>query len=207
MRELICRRLAGTRPADPTQWRVPGLEGDVPRLLRSLRPGRIVPAAVLSPVVDRADGLGLWLTVRARHLKHHPGQISFPGGRLEAGDPGPEAAALRETEEEIGLTADRIRVAGFLPNYLTITGYSVTPVVAFVDPDAKLQADTTEVAEIFEAPLDYVLDPRNMHRRAKRFMGVKLPYYEIPWGEYNIWGATAAMLVGLRQTLYPEEEQ
>jgi 8-oxo-dGTP pyrophosphatase MutT (NUDIX family) len=206
VRELIRRRLEGTRPADPSEWRVPGLGGDIPRLLRTLRPRRIVPAAVLIPVVDRGDDPGLLLTVRADHLKHHAGQISFPGGRLESGDAGPEAAALRETEEEIGLPAERIQIAGFLPNYLTITGYSVTPVVAFVDPDAELIADTTEVAEIFEAPLSHVLDPRNIHKRSKRFMGLQLPYYEIPWQRYNIRGATAAMLVGLRDTLYPEDE-
>jgi 8-oxo-dGTP pyrophosphatase MutT (NUDIX family) len=206
VRELIRRRLEGTRPADPSEWRVPGLGGDIPRLLRTLRPGRIVPAAVLIPVVDRGDEPGLLFTVRSDQLKHHAGQVSFPGGRLEPGDAGPEAAALRETQEEIGLPAERIRIAGFLPNYLTITGYSVTPVVAFVDPDAELVADTTEVAEIFEAPLAHVLDPRNIHKRSKRFMGLRLPYYEIPWQSYNIWGATAAMLVGLRDTLYPEDE-
>ena len=165
-----------------------------------------MPAAVLIPVVDRGDEPGLLFTVRSDQLKHHAGQVSFPGGRLEPGDAGPEAAALRETQEEIGLPAERIRIAGFLPNYLTITGYSVTPVVAFVDPDAELVADTTEVAEIFEVPLAHVLDPRNIHKRSKRFMGLRLPYYEIPWQSYNIWGATAAMLVGLRDTLYPEDE-
>ncbi len=179
--------------------------GDLPRMMRRLRIRRLVPAAVLVPIVDRPGGLSLLLTRRADDLKHHPGQISFPGGRLEDRDEGPTGAALRETQEEVGLHQDHVEVVGYLDNYLTITGYAVTPVVGFVRPGFELTLDTTEVAEAFEVPLSYVLDRERVFRRQRRFLGIRLPYFEIPYGEYNIWGATAGMLISLRQRLFEEE--
>jgi 8-oxo-dGTP pyrophosphatase MutT (NUDIX family) len=168
-------------------------------------PKRLTPAAVLITLVDHSDGLSVILTKRAEHLKHHAGQISFPGGRQEQSDDGPAAAALRETYEEIGLKDDRIEILGYLDNYLTITGYSVTPVVGVVRPGFVLDIDQTEVAEAFEVPLAYLFDKSNALRREKRFMGVRVPYYEIPYRRHNIWGATAGMLVSFRMRIFEEE--
>jgi len=201
VKDVIARRLAGTRPAPPEDYRVPGIAGDLPRRLARLRPGRLTPAAVLVPIVERPEGLTILFTVRSEGLKHHAGQVSFPGGRLEPGDEGPRQAALREAEEEIGLPVGHVTVAGYLHNYMTITGYSVTPVVGFVRPDFDLVLDRTEVAEAFEVPLDYLFAPGNMQRKYSRYLGVRLPYFEIPWGPHRIWGATAAMLVNFRDTL------
>lgn len=205
MRELIRERLAGTSPGAPEDIHVPGVFGDLPRMLQRMRFRRLVPAAVLIPLIDHRDGLTVLLTRRSDELKHHPGQVSFPGGRLETHDAGPAAAALRETEEETGLKTGRVEVVGYLDNYLTITGYSVTPVVGFVRPGFEYVPDETEVAEIFEVPLAHLFDPANVVRRQKRFMGVSLPYFEIPYGRHHIWGATAGMLVGFRQRIYPDE--
>ncbi len=201
VKEAIRRQLSGTAPAPPENYRVPGLAGDLPRPLRHLRPRRIIPAAVLVPLVERPSGLTVLLTVRSEALKHHAGQVSFPGGRLDPDDAGPREAALREATEEIGLPPGNVEVAGYLQNYLTITGYSVTPVVGFVDPAFDLALDPTEVSDAFEVPLDYLFAPGNMQRRYKRYLGVRLPYFEIPWGHYRIWGATAAMLVNFRDSL------
>ena len=205
LRELIRHRLDGSRPAPADRVSVPGTRGDLPYLLRRMVPKRLTPAAVLITLVDHNDGLSVILTKRAEHLKHHAGQISFPGGRQEQSDDGPAAAALRETYEEIGLKDDRIEILGYLDNYLTITGYSVTPVVGVVRPGFVLDIDQTEVAEAFEVPLAYLFDKNNALRREKRFMGVRVPYYEIPYRRHNIWGATAGMLVSFRMRIFEEE--
>ncbi len=183
---------------------MPGVPGDLPLLLRRIRLGRVVPAAVLVPLMDRPDGLSVLLTRRADHLTHHAGQISFPGGRLEPSDKSAAEAALRETEEEIGLPPSHVEIIGYLDNYITITGYSVTPVVGIVCPDFDMRIDKTEVAEAFEVPLDYVLDPAKVRRREKKLFGIHVAYYEIPYGRYNIWGATAGMLVAFRMALTGE---
>jgi 8-oxo-dGTP pyrophosphatase MutT (NUDIX family) len=206
VRQLIARCFAGTSPAPPEHYRIPGVPGDLPPALERLRPGRLVPAAVLVPVVERPQGLTVLFTVRAPDLRHHAGQVSFPGGRLDAADPGPREAALREAEEEVGLRGELVEVAGYLPNYMTITGFSVTPVVGFVADAFQPRPDATEVSEAFEVPLEILLDPGSMQLRHKRFMGVKLPFFEMPWGEHLIWGATAAMLVNFRDMLRGYEE-
>ncbi|MGD8976210.1 MAG: CoA pyrophosphatase [Gammaproteobacteria bacterium] len=205
LRDLIRRRLAGSQPQPADRINMPGY-GDLPQMIRRLRIRRLVPAAVLVPIIDRPAGLSLLLTRRAEDLKHHPGQISFPGGRLESGDRGPAGAALRETREEVGLPEGHVEIVGYLDNYLTITGYAVTPVVAFVRPGFELELDTTEVAEAFEVPLTHVLDRERVVRRHSRFLGLRLPYFEIPYRDYNIWGATAGMLISLRQRLFEEQE-
>ena len=206
MKSLIARRFAGTRPDPPERYRVPGLGGDLPAALERLRPTRLVPAAVLLPIVERQGGLTMLFTVRAAGLRHHAGQVSFPGGRLDPGDPGPREAALRESAEEVSLAPGLVEVAGYLPNYLTITGYSVTPVVGFVAPEFEPAPDHTEVSEAFEVPLEVLLEPGNMMLRHKRYLGVRLPYFEMPWGAHRIWGATAAMLVNFRDTLRERDE-
>jgi 8-oxo-dGTP pyrophosphatase MutT (NUDIX family) len=165
-----------------------------------------VPAAVLVPIVDRADGLAVLLTQRSSRLPHHPGQISFPGGRLESTDADAVAAALRETEEEIGLPRSLVRVAGFLPDHLIpVSGYRVTPVVSFVDPRYELRLDPTEVDEAFEVPLGHFLDPTNHVARVREYAGEPIEFIDMPFGPRNIWGATAGMLLTLYRLLRGEE--
>jgi len=164
---------------------------------RERRPRPLVPAAVLVPIVEHRQGPTVLLTQRTGHLHDHPGQISFPGGRIESRDRGPVAAALRETEEEVGLTAESIEVVGFLDDYETVTRYLITPVVAFVRPGFQLTLDTFEVAEAFEVPLDFLLDPGNHQIHGAQRNGERRRYYVIEYGEHYIWGATAGMLMDL----------
>ncbi|MBI5781999.1 MAG: CoA pyrophosphatase [Rhodocyclales bacterium] len=152
------------------------------------------PAAVLAPLVLSPAGPQLLLTRRTAHLAHHPGQISFPGGRMEPGDPGPVEAALRETEEEIGLSPQRVQVLGALPPYVTITGYRITPLVGWVEDPGELRPDPFEVAEVFTVPLSHVLDPRRYVRYSLTYGEQRRHYWAVPWRQYFIWGATAAML-------------
>lgn len=159
---------------------------------------------MLVPLVRRGDALTVLLTERAAHLKHHPGQVSFPGGRVEPGDQGPLDTALRETEEEIGLMREHVEVLGYLDNYFTITGYTVTPVVGLIDQLPPLTLDPSEVAEAFEVPLAHVFDVREHRRRVKHIMGVSVPIYEIVWQQRRIWGATAAMIVGFSARVQKE---
>ncbi|QDQ87565.1 CoA pyrophosphatase [Alcaligenaceae bacterium SJ-26] len=161
-----------------------------------------VQAAVLIPLVMRGDGLHVMLTRRAGHLRDHPGQISFPGGRMEPFDVDTTATALRETEEETGLGSEFIEVLSTLPAYQTISGYVVTPVVALVRPGFEVRIDPDEVESVFEVPLAFLMDPAN--HRLHRFTppdGQARRYYSMPWGEYFIWGATAAMLRNLYRRL------
>lgn len=157
----------------------------------------LTPAAVLFPIVLRADGYTVLLTQRTAHLKDHPGQISFPGGRVEKEDASAIHTALRETKEEIGLARERIQVLGFLPEYRTGTGFQVTPVVALVHPPFDLSPDPFEVAEIFEVPLGFLLDPVNHQRHSVHHRGALRHYFAMPYGDYFIWGATAGMIRSL----------
>jgi len=162
----------------------------------------LTPAAVLVPLVARPEGFTVLLTQRTAHLEHHAGQISFPGGRAEAEDAGPVDTALREAEEEIGLQRRHIaEIAGFLDLYQTVTGFLVTPVVAFVEPPFALTLDAFEVAEAFEVPLTFLLDHDNHEYRSVLYEGQQRRYYAIPYQERFIWGATAAMLVGFARRL------
>jgi 8-oxo-dGTP pyrophosphatase MutT (NUDIX family) len=161
----------------------------------------LTPAAVLFPIVRRDGRHTVLLTQRTAHLRDHAGQISFPGGRVEAGDASPTHTALRETEEEIGLARDRIEILGFLPEYRTGTGFRVTPVVALVLPPFELKPDPFEVAEVFEVPLDFLLDPANHQRHSMHYRGALRNYYAMPYGDYFIWGATAGMIRSLTARL------
>ncbi|PHS78551.1 MAG: coenzyme A pyrophosphatase [Rhodospirillaceae bacterium] len=159
------------------------------------------PAAVLIALVDRADGFYVLFTRRTDDLYHHPGQICFPGGHIETSDQDATAAALRETEEEIGLKAKHITILGTLDTYITRTGFSITPVVAGVEPPFDLSPDPGEVADIFEVPLAFFRNPDNHQRLQREFEGNIRNFYAIPYGDYNIWGATAGILVNLYQSL------
>lgn len=159
------------------------------------------PAAVLVPLVVHPQGLNVLLTRRTDHLHHHPGQISFPGGRVEKADVSRVMTALRETEEEIGLAPERVELLGDLPDYLTGTGFRVTPVIGLVHPPFELRLDTFEVAEVFEVPLDFLMNPANHKIHSMEYQGRVREYHAMPYGDYYIWGATAGILVSLYGSL------
>ncbi|MEH6404548.1 MAG: CoA pyrophosphatase [Sneathiella sp.] len=151
-------------------------------------------AAVLVPIVMHGDDPTIILTKRASHLNKHAGQISFPGGRAEETDAGPVGTALRESEEEISLNPELVDVIGTLNTYLTVTNYSVTPIVGFVEPGFQLAPDAGEVAEIFEVPLRFLLDKRNHKKHSGFHNGIERFWYAMPYNDYYIWGATAGMI-------------
>ena len=163
--------------------------------------GELTPAAVLFPIVRREEGDTVLLTQRTAHLKDHPGQISFPGGRVEPEDGSAVDTALRETLEEIGLAEEHVEVIGFLPEYRTGTGFRVTPVVGLVTPPFAITPDPFEVAEVFEVPLDFLLDPANHQRHSVHYRGALRQYYAMPYQDYFIWGATAGMIHSLFERL------
>jgi 8-oxo-dGTP pyrophosphatase MutT (NUDIX family) len=160
----------------------------------------LVPAAVLVPLVRRPEP-GLLLTTRTTTLRNHAGQVAFPGGRIDAGDEGPIGAALREAEEEIGLDPGAVEILGMGDRYQTGTGYAVQPVVGAIHPGADYRPNPHEVADLFEVPLDYALDPRNHLLREAEWKGRLRRFYVIEWQDRMIWGATAGMLVNLAARL------
>jgi 8-oxo-dGTP pyrophosphatase MutT (NUDIX family) len=171
-----------------------------------LNPGRfpdrpLVAAAVLVPLVAHPTGLTVLFTLRTPHLSDHAGQISFPGGRIDPGDHDEWAAALREAEEEVGLSPAQIRLLGRLDTYVTRTGFRVEPMVGLLTPPLTLKPDPHEVAEVFEAPLDFLIDPANLRRDSRIYEGGERFYWAIPWDGHYIWGATAGMLVNLADVL------
>ena len=157
----------------------------------------VTAAAVLVPIIAHPEGLTVLFTRRTVHLKAHSGQISFPGGRAEPGDPTPEDTALREAEEEIGIARSRVEVIGRLPDYLTRTGFRVTPVIGVIQPPLELVPDAREVDEVFEVPLAFLLDERNHQRATRELNGRTVGFYVIEHQGRTIWGATAGMLVNL----------
>jgi 8-oxo-dGTP pyrophosphatase MutT (NUDIX family) len=205
-RARIRERLAGTQPLHgPEHWLVPGRNAEQSRehlkhfSALPVFSGSPIAAAVLVPLVEREHGLTLLLTQRTTQLKHHAGQICFPGGRVESSDAGCCDAALREAREEIGLDSRFVNVAGYLPDHLIVSGFVVTPVVAFVRPGFELRLDSGEVDHTFEVPLGFLFDPRN-HRTRRRRIGAggqQIEVIHIPFGEHDIWGATAGMIFTL----------
>ena len=165
-------------------------------------PLTLIPAAVLVPVVQRGSELTVLFTQRTAHLQDHPGQVSFPGGRSEEEDASPIITALREAEEEIGLPRSQVDVLGTLPEYNTSTGFRVTPVVGLVSLPIELKLDAFEVAEVFETPLSFLLDPNNHQRLSMEFSGVMRHFWAMPFQSYYIWGATAGMVVSLYRFLF-----
>lgn len=171
------------------------LSGDLPEL----RLQASIPAAVLIAITDRSNP-GVILTVRREHLRTHAGQIAFPGGRI---DPGEDAvrAAVREAHEELWMASEAVNVVGSLVPYRTVTGYVVTPVIGVIPADLPLEPHEHEVADWFEAPLVFLLDPANQHRQTVLFQGRERHYWEIVWNGRRIWGATAAILINLSRRL------
>lgn len=190
----------------PGDWQ-PEFRGDTGGVLAGREPSA---AAVLVPLVQRADGLHVLLTRRTDHLRDHAGQISFPGGRSEPEDGSPEATALREAQEEVGLPLSQVEVVGQLPSYTTVTSYVVTPVVALVQAPYTVALDSFEVAEAFEVPLLHLMNPAHHRRHVFSYEGGERQFLSMPWNgpgadgqprEYFIWGATAAMLRNLYRFL------
>ena len=171
----------------------PGLQLPAGRVLR--------PAGVLIAVRTGPAGAELILTKRSSRLKHHPGQIAFPGGKVDPGDDGPVGAALRESWEEVGLPQDRVTVLGTLPQHETVTGFMVTPVLGVVSGDFTPVPEAGEVEEVFTVPLAYVTAPANFRIERRRWRGEWRRYYAVPYGPYYIWGATARILRGLADRL------
>jgi 8-oxo-dGTP pyrophosphatase MutT (NUDIX family) len=197
-RKWLVERLSRPPPATALHlsdgFRLPGREG-VPR-----------SAAVLVPIVNRPEGLAVLFTERSADLPDHAGQISFPGGRVEGDDHDVDAAALRETEEEIGLPRNRVTILGRLADYETVTGYRVSPVVGWVEPPFPVVPDPVEVADVFEVPLAFLLEPSNQKRHFRMLGDLRRDYFAIPYGDRYIWGATAAMLMILDRTLRADQD-
>jgi 8-oxo-dGTP pyrophosphatase MutT (NUDIX family) len=200
---------APSTPEEDMHW-LSAAPPEVAARVRATLTTRRTPAAVLIPLVERDIGLTVLLTQRATTLKDHAGQISFPGGRIEPQDADAWHAALRESFEEIGLSSELVELAGYLPDHVVISGFRVTPVVGFVNAAYQLKIATAEVHDVFEVPLDYILDAANHKSRQRNIGELTIDIHDIPYGERNIWGATAGMLMTLRTRLMqrqPPERQ
>lgn len=202
LRRLIEERLKDSRPAPDHRSALPaGIAAHTDPVLRQYFPPSPVAAAVLVPIVDHQDGLSILFTRRSAQLRQHAGQVSFPGGRVESTDAGPLEAALRETEEEIGLSRQHVSFAGYLDPHLIMSGYWITPVIGFVQPGFALKLDAREVDATFEVPLTYIFDSANHRLRQRQIGDTPIEVYDIPFGEHNIWGATAGILMALYRML------
>ncbi len=164
-------------------------------------PQNITPAAILVPLIDRHDGITILLTERPSHLKSHPGQVSFPGGKCEPDDQTAEDTALRETKEEIGLEPEQIDLVGRLGQRTTGSGFKVTPVVGLIRPPFETFPNPGEVETVFEVPLSFVLDPENQKTETRYIRGVDHQFYVLPFENFYIWGLTARLLIALKDTL------
>jgi 8-oxo-dGTP pyrophosphatase MutT (NUDIX family) len=191
---------------DDMRW-LAGASIEARARVRASMPKDRVPAAVLVPLVERESGLTVLLTQRAATLKDHAGQISFPGGRIEPNDVDAWHAALREAHEEIGLSESHVEFAGYLPDHWVVTGFRVTPAVGFVSPQYELRIATDEVHDVFEVPLEFILNAANHRPRLGRLGDVPIEFYDIQYGERLIWGATAGMLLTFRRLLQARAEK
>jgi len=196
----IRQRFAGTAmPQDPLDVVVPPPRW--PRALQDMLTRDLAAAAVLIPIIQRQESLSVLLTERSPDLKHHAGQISFPGGRMDPDDADICATALRETQEEVGIDPADVEIVGYLDPNPTVTGYAVTPVVALVELRKELSIDPVEVKSAFEVPLPFLLDEDNQEYSEREFEGVMVPIAEFNYGQYRIWGATAGMLIEFRNVI------
>lgn len=195
--------LAAAPNHDPAGWQLAGQPLSIFESVRAAMTTTPRAAAVLLPIVDRTGSPTLLMTTRAGHLRQHAGQISFPGGRIEAGDDDVLGAALRETQEEIGIAPSHIQPLGFLPDQIVLTGFRITPVVGLVRPDFELRVDSAEVAEVFEVPLEYLL-AENFRPTRRVLRGLELTLHDLHFEGRVIWGATAGMLQMLRAALLAE---
>lgn len=181
-------------PSHPTDVALPKDSAEWPEPMREQASLMLKPAGVLIPIVDRGGELSVLLTRRSAELKHHAGQVSFPGGRMEETDENIEATALRETHEEVGIAAHDVAVAGYLQTMPTRTGYAVTPVVGFIAPETEIIVDRREVEYTFEVPLAFFLDKDSVRETTLDFRGRQVPMREFQWQRERIWGATAYMI-------------
>jgi len=189
-------------PEDPLAVVMPPGSHEWPADLRRKMCEDLKPAGVLIPIIERTDDLSVLLTQRAAALKNHAGQVSFPGGRMETVDADITQTALRETHEEVGIRPEQVDVAGYLPPMLTVTGFAVTPIVGLVKPDFSLALDEREVEFAFEVPLSFLLDDKNQESSERDVRGVVVPIIEFNYERRRIWGATANILVELREILF-----
>jgi len=181
-------RIRGDLDLDPVMWEKAGVKATK-------------PAAVLVPVVARSEPVVL-LTQRTPDLRSHSGQVAFPGGKIDPGDASPQAAALREAAEEIGLDEKFVESIGYLDLYLTFSGFRILPLVARIDPGYRLSINPGEVADAFEVPLDFLMEPANHQRLKRDWKGIERQYYAMPFGERYIWGVTAGILRNLYERIY-----
>lgn len=195
------RRLAATRLSREPADKAGRGDGDLNSGFLIEVAAAFVPAAVLVPVIERASGLTVLLTERTADLPSHPGQVAFPGGKIDPGDAGPLAAALREAEEEIGLDRRFIEPIGYLDTYQTGSGFLIVPAVALITEGFALRLNAREVAAAFEVPLAFLLDPANHHRQSREWRGKLRHYYEIRYDGHRIWGVTAGIVRNLHDRL------
>jgi 8-oxo-dGTP pyrophosphatase MutT (NUDIX family) len=199
MQNWLRRALSDDNPAARGRRSDYDLNQHIKLPLQASKPVR--DAAVLVPVVNHADEPTILLTKRTETLSSHAGQVSFPGGKVDEDDVDAVAAALREAEEEVGLSPNRVDICGFLDTYRTGTGFEIVPVVGLVTPGFTLTLQESEVDAVFEVPLSFFLDRSNHKRESAMWKGIRREYYAMPFGDYFIWGATAAMLVNLCEVL------
>jgi 8-oxo-dGTP pyrophosphatase MutT (NUDIX family) len=198
----IRRRLAGTRmPEDPLAVDMTDISERMPASVVRELATNLRPAGVLIPIIERDARLNVLLTERSSQLRHHAGQVSFPGGGMENRDVDISATALREAHEEVGIQPHEVDIAGFLAPTPTVTGFAVTPVIGFVRASFTLTVDPGEVASAFEVPLDFLMDRRNEEHSEREFQGITIPVVTFHYDGHRIWGATASMLLTLRRLL------